>query len=305
MYSEYFIHPYDAKALNALKSVPGFAILAKKFMEIFAERTMKITNLSSKLRLSETQLPELYNLLPPICEKLEIPVPELYLEQDPRLNAYTYGETTPCIVLTSGIVNNCPVDVIRAVLAHECGHIVCKHVLYKMMARFFLGVGASIVNIPIFTFTLKYALLYWDRCSEYSADRASAYACGGSESVVKTMAALSSGSSELLTKVNPDEFLKQAEEFHMYSEESAWNKFLMYWQLSETDHPFTADRAADIVKWCDSQDYKNLCDGIPFGPQNVNAPQDPNSAPLRQCPNCNGFTEVNSVFCPRCGTKLI
>ena len=134
MYSEYFIHPNDAKALKALKAIPGFPLLTKKFMDIFVERGVKISNLASKLKLSEKQFPEIYNMLPPICEKLEIPVPELYVEQDPYINAYTTGETVPCIVLTSGLINNCSLDVINAVMAHECGHIVCKHVMYKMMA---------------------------------------------------------------------------------------------------------------------------------------------------------------------------
>ena len=35
MDSEYFIHPHDAKALNALKAIPGFPILTKKYMDIF------------------------------------------------------------------------------------------------------------------------------------------------------------------------------------------------------------------------------------------------------------------------------
>jgi hypothetical protein len=31
MYSEYFIHQNDAKALNALKAIPGFSLLTKKY----------------------------------------------------------------------------------------------------------------------------------------------------------------------------------------------------------------------------------------------------------------------------------
>lgn len=297
IYPEYFIHPNDAKALDALKAIPAFTLLSRKFSEIFGEREGKIENLSSNIRISERQFPEIFKMLPPICEKLEIPVPELYLEQTPIINAYTLGVTTPYIRLTSGLLNNCSTDVIKAVIAHECGHIVCRHTSYKNMARFFLGVGASLINVPFLSFALKYALLYWDRCSEYSADRVSAFASGGSELVVKTMTELACGSPALLEKIDRDEFLKQAEDFHSYSDESGWNKFLMYCALLEENHPFVVDRAAEIVKWCDSKDYENLCNGVPYTP--------PKPAAVMRCPKCGATIDNETAFCTSCGTKIV
>ncbi|MBQ3866264.1 MAG: M48 family metallopeptidase [Clostridia bacterium] len=296
MDARYFIHRHDAEALDTMKSIPGFTMVSKKFSDIFMERGAKIANLSSNLHLSERQLPEVYGMLPPICEKLEIPVPELYLAQDPVINAWTSGETTPYITLTSGLLNNCSSDVVRAVMAHECGHIVCKHVLYKTMVSFILTLGSSFLAMPFLTFALQYAMLYWDRCSEYSADRASAYVCGGPEDVVKTMTALASGSSELMEKIDREEFLAQAKEFREYSSASDWNKFLMYYSLLKTNHPFTADRAADIVAWCASKDYDDLCRGVPFTPPN---------AAVRICPKCKNVVTQGQAFCPSCGTKLV
>ena len=258
MNSDFFIHPNDAKALKAMKAIPAFTMVSKKFSDIFAERSFKLSNLSSKLRISDRQLPEIYNLLPPICAKLEIPVPELYLENNPEINAYTAGDKTPFIVLTSGLITHCSKEVIQAVMAHECGHIVCHHVVYKTMIKFILGVGSSILNLPFVSFTLEYAMLYWDRCSEYSADRAAAYVCGGPDPVVKTMMELACGSKNLVGRINKEEFLKQAKEFKQYSDESKWNKFLMYYSLADMDHPFLADRASDIVDWCRSRDFASI-----------------------------------------------
>ena len=307
--------------LKALKAIPGFPLLTKKFMDIFVERGVKISNLASKLKLSEKQFPEIYNMLPPICEKLEIPVPELYVEQDPYINAYTTGETVPCIVLTSGLINNCSLDVINAVMAHECGHIVCKHVMYKTMARFFLGVGTSIINVPFLSFSLEFALLYWDRCSEYSADRAAAYVCDGPDTIVKTMTELASGLPSRIDEIDQEEFLKQAIEFHDYSDESAWNKFLMYYQLIGTSHPFTSDRAADIIKWCNSSDFADLRNGVPYGSRVGNSilnnsviPRIDNSFSNNQaitsqedlvhCPKCHLFINRSAEVCPYCGAKI-
>ena len=119
-----FIHSDADNALEAPSTVPGFSTFAKKFNEIFSERFFRIENTSSHLRLGPNQLPEIYKLLPPICNKLGIKEPELYLSLDRNPNAYTAGDTSPFIVLTSGVIETMHPDEIQAVFAHECGHIL-------------------------------------------------------------------------------------------------------------------------------------------------------------------------------------
>lgn len=67
-----FIHPEDAAALKALKSIPMLSMIVKKVMDVGVEQLQTGLNMASKVRLSPTQLPRLYNILPPICEHLEI-----------------------------------------------------------------------------------------------------------------------------------------------------------------------------------------------------------------------------------------
>lgn len=102
--AELLLHPSDKAALQALKAVPGFSQLTRAYMSAMNERQMRIINKSSNLQLSEEQMPEYYRMLPPICEKLGIPVPELYMELNVVPNAYTYGDKDPFIVITSGML---------------------------------------------------------------------------------------------------------------------------------------------------------------------------------------------------------
>ena len=88
-----FIHPEDAAALRQLESIPGFPALVKKVMELGLEQLYYGLNMATAIRLSPTQLPQLYNHLPPICTKLGIPEPEFYLQMDPVPNAWTFGDT--------------------------------------------------------------------------------------------------------------------------------------------------------------------------------------------------------------------
>ena len=93
-----YVHESDKAALNALKSIPGFKQLVKGFMKIFSERQYRIVNLSSHIRISEKQFPQYYEMLPPICEKLGIPVPDLYLELAERDD----GSFFAGVILVSG-----------------------------------------------------------------------------------------------------------------------------------------------------------------------------------------------------------
>ena len=144
--SSYYVHESDKAALNALKAIPGFQQLMKALMKIWNERQFRILNMSGRIRISENQLPQYYNMLPPICEKLGIEVPDLYLELNVNPNAYTYGDTTPFIVITSGLLDTMPEELIPTVLAHECGHIACHHVLYSTMGRILLNSTSSIMR---------------------------------------------------------------------------------------------------------------------------------------------------------------
>ena len=47
------------------------------------------------------------------------------------MNAYTYGETSTFIALSSGLIEHLDREELKSVIGHECGHILCKHVLYK------------------------------------------------------------------------------------------------------------------------------------------------------------------------------
>ena len=130
-----YTHELDRAALQTLKSIPGFTEVLKSFMKVWNEQVFYVQNMSTNLRISEKQLPKYYNMLPPICEKLGIEVPELYVEMNVVPNAYTSGDTKPFIVMTTGLLESMPEELIPSVLAHECGHIACHHVLYRTMGQ--------------------------------------------------------------------------------------------------------------------------------------------------------------------------
>ena len=70
------------------------------------------------------------------CAILDMPVPQLYVDQRPFANAHTFGVESPIIVLYSGLLDLLDEDEWRVVMGHELGHIKAGHVLYRQIAEF-------------------------------------------------------------------------------------------------------------------------------------------------------------------------
>ncbi len=247
-----FIHPLDKKAMDALKALPGFDFVVKKFMNIIAEKMFKIETTSSFLKLGPNQLPHIYDILVKVCKKLEIDVPELYLSLDRTPNAYTMGDTEVFIVLHSGLLETMTLEQIETVIAHECGHILCHHVLYRTMGRYVL-MAADMLTLGLISkavvTSLQYAFFYWMRCSEFSADRVSAYYHNSSEPVVDVMLALSGGTNNISYAFNKQAFFEQAKSYKDLVENYTYNKFLEFIMYGQIDHPLNAYRAYEIDKF--------------------------------------------------------
>ena len=88
-YVEAYRHSLDQRAFDALNTFPKFVKLCEAFSANYSEIIAKIGNMEHLIRLNENQMPEVYAVLPPICEKLGIEVPELYYEKSKELNAWT------------------------------------------------------------------------------------------------------------------------------------------------------------------------------------------------------------------------
>lgn len=285
-----YYHEDDRKTLEVLEAIPGFAAALKAFMKIFNEKMLHGLNMSNKIRLGPNQLPEIYNLLPPICTVLGITEPEFYLEMNPSPNAYTVGDTNISITVTSGLIEYMEEDEIKMVLAHECGHIACRHCLYHSMASVLINQGADLLGLGALTLPLNIAFFHWQRCSEFSADRAAAIYMQGSDSVVETMIRLAGGNKNITAKINKELYIEQAKDYQDLVETSTWNKALQYLVLMESNHPFTSVRAYEIKKWCESEEFKGIMDFLNKDGDNC-------------CPNC-GLTRVDDwKFCKGCGNK--
>ena len=255
-----FTHDQDRATLQALKAIPGFTQLLKAFMKVWNERQFRIQNMSTNLRINEKMLPQYYNMLPPICEKLGIEVPELYMEMNVVPNAYTAGDTKPFIVMTSGLIKCMPPELIPTVLAHECGHIACHHVLYHTMGQLILNNAVSLLGLnELITLPLQIAFYHWMRCSEFSADRAATVCDGTSDKIVEMCMRFAGLDKDIEGLYSKEVFLEQALEYRDMLNNSAWNKTLEFMMFMDMTHPLNAVRAYECDQWGRSVNFERIC----------------------------------------------
>lgn len=286
-----FIHPEDAAALRQMENIPGFPALVKKVLALGLEPLFYGINMATAIRLSPTQLPEIYRHLPPICERLGIEEPEFYLEMNPMPNAYTFGDSRIYITVTSGLVEMMDDEELDAVIAHECGHILCRHVLYHSIAQYILQ-GADYLGIlGSLTKPIQYAILYWHRKSELSCDRCASIVTSA-EVVTRFMARFSGGPKSLTKNVNMREWALQADRYDAIKKDGTWNKILQTLATIEQDHPFNAVRVREILRWAESEQYRNI-KRTPLLTDNT-----------KRCTNCNKPIDSSWKFCRHCGIEL-
>ncbi len=309
--SEDYIHPADQAALASLQAIPGFSRLLKMFMKQWSERLGRIRSMSSYVRIDENQLPEYKEMLIPVCEKLGIDVPELYLMNDVRPNAFTFGENQPYIVITSGLLQVLPKELIPTVLAHECGHIACHHVLYRTMGTILItGAFGSLGRLPLgslISLPLQVAFFYWMRCSEYSADRAAVLCDGTPAKMAEVCMRLSGFDRRISGEMNLDAFLEQAREYRETTNDSAWDKTLEFSMLANASHPLTALRALECTEWAETDQYQQILAGTYVAPAKADESVF-KDAPAREegilCPDCGTLNRTGALYCRSCGRKL-
>ncbi len=259
------MHPEDSSAIAAMEKLPGFSAVTRAVLTGGFEKMIHGENIGYNLKIGPRQLPEYYNMLTEVCGTLGIAqIPELYLSLNPCPNAMTYGEEYISIVMTSGLLESFSPDEIKIVLAHECGHILFKHVRYSTLALFLklglntaLGRGLTVVTAGAAA-AFEQAVYRWQRMSEYSADRVSAIYAGSAKRAAQVIIRLAGGPDAILKNVNYEAFCEQIKEFESICNADGINGWIHNATLWGKDHPYNASRAAEIIRFAGTAEFKTV-----------------------------------------------
>lgn len=248
-------HPFDREALNALESTPGLTVAGKYVTKQTIERIYTIQYTGSNLKVTAENYPDIYEYLDYACKILDLDrKPELYIQWGYGINAFTVGAENPIVVLNSGLIDLCDDDEKMFIIGHELGHIKSNHMLYHMMAQVINYLIDTIPGGGIVAAPLKYALLYWDRMSEFTADRAGLLCCQNKDAAVRAFIKMAGLPINQFDKMDEHAFLQQAKDFESLDYENL-NKFFRIISIMDSTHPWTVMRAAELMKWVDNEEY--------------------------------------------------
>jgi Zn-dependent protease with chaperone function len=269
--SEAFRHPLDRQAEKALRSLPGFDFLARKFVEFFAERPQLVYLMGNTIQVGPRQYSTIYQMFRECVRDLDIyPEPKLFVEQNAIANSYALGQEHPCIVINTGILDLLNEAEIRTVLAHELGHIKCGHTILIQMATW-AGTAASVLGEMTFGIGnfvsqgLILAFYEWRRKAELSSDRAALLVVEDLDTVMTTMMRIAGGSHKFAHECHLQEFIKQSQEYQALDENGLNQiyKLLMYNGIlgSMQSHPFPVERLHYLQDWAKSAEYQQIRQG--------------------------------------------
>ena len=251
-------HPFDKKALAALEKTPGLSAAGKFITKHMVERVYTVQYTGSHLKVTSDNYPKIYEYLQYAAQILDVKkIPELYIEWGYNINACTVGAENPIIVLNSGLIDLCDDDEIMFIIGHELGHIKSNHMLYHMMAQV---INFIIEQIPFGSITaapFQYALYYWDRMSEFTADRAGMLACQNKEAAIRAFMKMSGMPIKQFNDMNYQTFIQQASEFKQLDYEGL-NKVIKLISIADSTHPWTVMRAAELLNWISSGNYSDF-----------------------------------------------
>jgi Zn-dependent protease with chaperone function len=260
-----YIHPADSKALAALKAIPGIDSALKKLLSVTGESALRVIFTAGAVKVTPKQFPDLHAKLQIACTTLGVEMPEMFVQQNPIVNAFTYGSEKHLIVLHSGLLERLTDEETLAVISHEVGHIHAEHVLYLTAARLMeLIANASVAKlIPgseiikfIISAGINSALLAWARRAELSCDRAAMLVLQDPHVVGRVMMKLAGGTSA--SKMDYEQFLEQGREFKKTCDEKALDKFWANIISAGLTHPFPVWRVSEIIEWAESGDYERV-----------------------------------------------
>jgi Zn-dependent protease with chaperone function len=252
--------------------------------------------LGACVKVSEQQFPTIHAIAERAARRLGMPMPEVFVEYSPVLNAYALGFLGKKSVVVHSATIEAMTDLeLEFIVGHEFSHIKCGHTNLTVLTS-----SSSGVSVPGVSQFLTFVFLFWQRKAEYTCDRGGLLANRNPRSGMSAMCKLAVGPA-LFKQMNIDRFLAQKMDIK-HSDVS---------KLSETlsTHPYLVKRIHALRDFFFSAEYDRIVSRIDG--QGVDISADSNSGhKVVACPICAQYLRVPSrktlnIKCSKCGNSFL
>lgn len=258
-------HDSDIDGRNIIEGTAGLEVVTKIVNEYALDKIKVAMTIGAHIKVNRENFPELYDLFLEACSILGIEkTPSLYIKPG-FIGGDTVGVSTNCISIQSGSLSLLNRDELLFLIGHELGHIQCEHILYQQIGSVIpqLADAAGAMTLgfgKIAGYPVQAAIMAWMRNAEYSADRAGLLVCQNIEAAINVLMKAAGYPMKMYSKIDYEDFLKQAEEFKRWENSEDLNKIFKYFANMYGTHPWTVLRAAELMKWFKEGTFKSIRD---------------------------------------------
>lgn len=254
-------HPADRAATSALHAVPLLDRVIKRLTDLGHERRLRQIVMGSAVRLGPDQIPDVWTLYVQSASILDVsPIPDLYVTNDPSVNAMTIGARSPIVVANSSLLGSYERNEVQTVLAHETAHVLSEHYYYTtallLLKQFLEGALPRSLLFGLPAKAMYLALLEWARAAELSADRAAALVMDDPLEPCRMLMRLAGGA---LPGMSFEAFLKQATDYR--EEDDLFSRHSRFWLELNLTHPFAVRRIHELMGWVQQGEYDRIRGG--------------------------------------------
>jgi len=155
-------------------------------------------------KVSKKQFPEIYAIATEAATRLGMMQPEIFIRQDPTLNAFAMGFLgEKSVVLHSATVEAMEHNELEHIIGHEFSHIKCSHTNLIVLTS-----SSNCISVPIISQIMSFIFLFWSRKAEYTCDRGGLLASRDSRAAIAAMCKLAVGPT-LFKQMDIEDFQNQ------------------------------------------------------------------------------------------------
>jgi heat shock protein HtpX len=199
------------------------ALVVAAGMNVFAywNSDKMVLSMHGAQEVEERSAPDLYRIVRDLAVRGGLPMPRVYLMDNPQPNAFATGRDPEhsAVAVTSGLLNILTREEVAAVVAHELAHIKNRDTLtmtitatlagaISMLAQFgmffggnrnnngfgLIGTLAMVILAPIAAMLVQMAI---SRTREYAADRMGAQILGNPGALASALAKISNAAHQI------------------------------------------------------------------------------------------------------------
>ena len=206
-----YAYSADLAMLHAFKRMKPVEMAAASIVRMYKDGLFKNQLLGTMVRVTPRQFPTIHRIAEECADTLDVAVPQIYVANNPVLNAYTFGtDEEAFIVVHSALIDHYDYDELKFVIGHETGHIQNKHVVYNTILILLQNTAAVLLKyiIP----PVEVALNSWYRRAEITCDRAGLLCVGDLQVGSRALLKLACGSQKLYEELDVEAYMEQFEE---------------------------------------------------------------------------------------------